>query len=288
MVPLNLQDLRDKARDWGLPVNSSQIPGVPVYKFYARDARGTSRNFRPLQVAWGIREDKEDRWGIGILPLVEILGGIDSSKFPSRNALEKEMVKMLRSFVAQAQYETATNLGEALQSQDKPECPAAKVVSSWPKFKEWTETRQSPSTPAPSSSGSSTTENSSTPGNDHIKLMEKAQPAIIKQTQHSKYSSTHGLFTSASLDNEIPDDIKEMLVDNANASLAYQTWRSIKSVKRRVVECERETSRDLSLPWSQVQLAIFRRINRLNDQARLREDMANTAQKWISGGVLVH
>ena len=79
-----------------------------------------------------------------------------------------------------------------------------------------------------------------------------------------------------------------MLVDNANASLAYQTWRSIKSVKRRVVECERETSRDLSLPWSQVQLAIFRRINRLNDQARLREDMANTAQKWISGGVLVH
>ena len=30
------------------------------------------------------------------------------------------------------------------------------------------------------------------------------------------------------------------------------------------------------------------RINRLHDQAKLMEDMAETAQKWISGGVLVH
>ena len=30
------------------------------------------------------------------------------------------------------------------------------------------------------------------------------------------------------------------------------------------------------------------RANRLNDQAKLMEDMANTAQKWISGGILVH
>ena len=30
------------------------------------------------------------------------------------------------------------------------------------------------------------------------------------------------------------------------------------------------------------------RANRLQDQAKLMEDMANTAQKWISGGVLVH
>ena len=47
------------------------------------------------------------------------------------------------------------------------------------------------------------------------------------------------------------------LVDNANASLAYQTWRAIKSVQRRVAECEKETARDLSLPWSQVKLTIF-------------------------------
>ena len=56
---------------------------------------------------------------------------------------------------------------------------------------------------------------------------------------------------------EIPADIKQTLVDNANASMAYQTWRSVKSVQRRVAECERETARDLSLPWSQVKLAIF-------------------------------
>ena len=42
--------------------------------------------------------------------------------------------------------------------------------------------------------------------------------------------------------------------------------------------------------WSEAFLNYCKlgRGNRLNDQAKLMEDMANTAQKWISGGILVH
>ena len=65
------------------------------------------------------------------------------------------------------------------------------------------------------------------------------------------------MFDTREMDSGIPSDIKKTLVDNANASLAFQTWRSIRSVERRVRECEKETSKDLSLPWSQIKLAIF-------------------------------
>ena len=65
-------------------------------------------------------------WGIGILPLVEIIG---ADKFPSRNALEKQMIKMLRSFTGPAQFDNHTNLGEALASKERPGCPTVKVIS---------------------------------------------------------------------------------------------------------------------------------------------------------------
>ena len=258
IVPLGLQDLRNKAQDWGLDANSSQFPGVPVWRFYAVDGRGVSRNFKPLHLAWGIREEKDDGWGIGILPLVEIFGAINAEKFPSRNALEKEMVSLLRAFAAPAQHTNLTNLGEALESSEKPVCPAAKITSIWPKFREFkTPTSSAISTPSSSRQGPSAAE-TPTPtvtGKTRQKLSGKAQP--IKASKLTKYAGEHGLFLSSDLNNEIPNDIKETLVNNANASLAYQTWRSIKSVRRRVLECERETDRDLSLPWNQVKLTIF-------------------------------
>ena len=68
-------------------------------------------------------------WGIGILPLVEIIGAIAADRFPSRNALEKEMIKMLRSFTGPAQFDNHTNLGEALASKERPGCPTVKVIS---------------------------------------------------------------------------------------------------------------------------------------------------------------
>ena len=88
MAPLDLDKLRQVAQDWNLTVNSSQMPGVPVYKFYARDSKGSpSRTFKPLRMAWGVKEDKDDGWGIGILPMVEILGAIAAEKFPTRNVV---------------------------------------------------------------------------------------------------------------------------------------------------------------------------------------------------------
>ena len=89
MVPRNLENLRQLAKDWNIPsVNSGLIPGLPLFKFYASEDRGSGRVFKPLQLAWGLREEKDDMWGIGILPLVEIIG---ADKFPSGEADDKDV-----------------------------------------------------------------------------------------------------------------------------------------------------------------------------------------------------
>ena len=101
MVPRNLENLRQLVRDWNIPsVNSGLIPGHPLFM-----------------------------WGIGVLLLVKIIGAIAADKFPSRNALEKKMIKMLRSFTGPAQFDNHTNLGEALASKERPGCPNVKVIS---------------------------------------------------------------------------------------------------------------------------------------------------------------
>ena len=55
----------------------------------------------------------------------------------------------------------------------------------------------------------------------------------------------------------IPESVKTRLVDNANASLSYNTWRGVKSVKRRIQECELETGMALEFPWSNGHLLCF-------------------------------
>ena len=252
VCPLNLEDLRKVASNWKMgSVNSEQMPGAPIYRFYARNAAGTiSRTFRPLQLSWGVREEAADGWGIGILPFLEILGAIDKKRIPSRNALEKEMVALLRNFVPQAQYDNTQNVAEALAMETRPECPVAKVTAMWPKFREFNP-EQAPGQDGPAAGGSRPT---ATQSGKKPTVRGQAKP---RQTSLPKYSGQHGLFTADNMDQEIPVDLKETLAANANASLAYQTWRSVKSVKRRIEECEKQTRRDLSLPWTQAKLAIF-------------------------------
>ena len=258
-----MSPLKDLAKDWNLPSEHSHlIPATPVWKFYAKDQGGNvSRVFKPLHISWGAREAKDDHFGVGILPFLEIFGAVAEDKIPSRNAWEKEMVKMLRAFVGQAQFPSLTNLGEAISQEQRPECPAAKVISAWPKFKALTNSAGLTSTAAPGpQSGLQPVPqpgplSGTAPGKTCNKPRGKAQP--IAPTKTSKYSTLHGLFSTDYLNEEIPSDIKEALVDNANASLAYQSWRAIKSVKRRVAECEKETAVDLSIPWNQNKLTIF-------------------------------
>ena len=87
-----MEGLKTLAQRWNIPsLNSSLIPGLPLYKFYARDTRGrVSRTFKLYLVGWGIRENPTDHWGIGILPIVEVLGAIEDRNWPTRNDLEKE------------------------------------------------------------------------------------------------------------------------------------------------------------------------------------------------------
>ena len=163
---------------------------------------------------------------------------------------------MLRSFTAPSQLEHPLNLREALETEERPECPAAKITAAWPKF-----------VPRPNPGGQQSAQGSTpepqpgpsnvAPGNIQHSLQGKAQPRSMSETQHGKYSERHGLFCPNSLSEEIPEEIREELTRNANASLAYQTWRAVKSVKRRIEQCERETGCSLSLPWSRVKLEIF-------------------------------
>ena len=57
-----MEGLRTLAQRWNIPsLNSSLIPGLPLYTLYARDTRGrVSRTFKSYLVAWGIRENPTD------------------------------------------------------------------------------------------------------------------------------------------------------------------------------------------------------------------------------------
>ena len=55
----------------------------------------------------------------------------------------------------------------------------------------------------------------------------------------------------------LPYSLKKQLVDHANASLSYQTWQSVKGIRRRVEECEAQTGVSMRLPWSQTQVSAF-------------------------------
>ena len=82
------------------------------------------------------------------------------------------------------------------------------------------------------------------------------------RTKEGKYSHRHGLYSTRNLDREaegvvIPETIKHHLVANANASLSYNTWRGVKSVNRRIQECETETKVSLAFPWNNGHLLCF-------------------------------
>ena len=47
------------------------------------------------------------------------------------------------------------------------------------------------------------------------------------------------------------------LIKNANASASYQTWRSVKSVDRRIRECAADLKVDMSFPWNAGQVTTF-------------------------------
>ena len=81
----------------------------------------------------------------------------------------------------------------------------------------------------------------------------------MRATTH-KYSADHGLYsTDQDGDDEdiLPYSLKKQLVDHANASLSYQTWQSVKGIRRRVEECEAQTRVSMRLPWSQTQVSAF-------------------------------
>ena len=55
----------------------------------------------------------------------------------------------------------------------------------------------------------------------------------------------------------IPANIKKILVEAANHSVSYHTWKGHKSVLNLISQCERETGVSLKLPWTEAAHATF-------------------------------
>ena len=132
---------------------------------------------------------------------------------------------------------------ESLLVRERPAVPEVKPAWQWPKYK-------------PAAQSSASTPVTSTPGKArHLQSgSAKASPRV---TDFGKYSPAHGLMKADRLDRSIPENIRITLADSINSSLAYQTWRSVRSVKRRVEECEVQTGTDMSIPWNQRKLATY-------------------------------
>ena len=84
----------------------------------------------------------------------------------------------------------------------------------------------------------------------------------MTESPHGKYHHSHGLYSSESLimgdaTIDMPEDLKEYVIKNANASASYQTWRSVKSVDRRIRECAADLKVDMSFPWNAGQVTTF-------------------------------
>ena len=52
-------------------------------------------------------------------------------------------------------------------------------------------------------------------------------------------------------------NLRKLLMDNANAPLSYQTWRSVNSANRRIIECESQTGVNMELLWGPTQVQTF-------------------------------
>ena len=219
-------------------MNSVHIPGAILDPL-------NSRTPKHVSVPWALREGEDEGVGMGVFPVLEAIG--HSARTPSRNEVQQEMTTLLRNFSAAANYNKVEELREAwLKAELPPNILESKeaIISPlyWPKFK----------TPTPTNQGHQGKKGPS-PGS------AKPKPSTMVPTMSGKYSGDNGLYNEADLglDLDIPDSIRQTLVQHANASLSYQTWRSVKGVKRRIMECEAATGASLAFPWSHKQTTIF-------------------------------
>ena len=230
--------MRAKCSEWNLVTDSPLTPATQLYSFYSN-----SRRAKPVLVKWGLVEKKGLHYGLGIFPVLEAIG---HSKLPAKGEAEEEVVSLLRSFKPAVNLPQLADLEKVLDEETRPEIEDSqylKPLMTWPRLR--TLPAMQPSQPrgktGPSSSGS-------------------AQP--MKATKSGKYSTDHGLYSESSLgfgDNvrELPESLKSEIVKNANASLSYQTWRSVRSVKRLIETCEIESNVSMRFPWDNSQYTAF-------------------------------
>ena len=135
----------------------------------------------------------------------------------------------------------------------------------------------------------------------------KQGSALQHQDDLPVFRREDGMGYSAS---ELNHDIKNLLmgeIDYSNGRISSHSFRAgITTTMARLgyskVSCEKRYKYRNKTNFSQEMIGLqgrwrseaylryckLGRANRLSDQVKLMEDMATTAQKWISGGVLVH
>ena len=273
IFPGNLETVRELAGVWNLPTNSHQLPGVPIYSFYTRNAR----SLKAKTIQWGLREQQGENIGFGIFPAIEVPAA--ELQVPlNREVIEREMIALLRRFTGTL----AVKLGDIetiLAAEERPDTGLETRALTWPRYREIPEApapspapsgaaqtpRPAPSASAPPASAPPATAphiSGKRSGSKAVGGTRGGKGVVMRPTSVGKYSHEHGLFSQSSLDREMgeirmPEDLAREFVNQANASLAYQTWRGVRSVARRIRECQVQTGVDLSFPWQSGHLNVF-------------------------------
>ena len=238
IIPTNLATLQAKARAWDIP--PWLMPGLNV--------KGEERSNRFIN--WALLEEGEPKLGFGTFPLLELVGVSAHNNLPTRAKVQEEMVKLLRGFVEANQLPGDDETFElAIRGAQIPpmgpwqvDANSRLATLTWPSI-----TVRAPTVP----------------GKRTPQLLGKAKPSReMRESPRGKYDPGNGFYDLQTLERDgiaegLPQDLQRLLVDNANASLSWNTWRSLSTVMRLIKRCEQEANTSLQLPWDKKMLSLF-------------------------------
>ena len=129
VLPYSKEVLEDKLKACGRSLEATTVPTVPL-KLYKSNGKWT--NGHPIKLF--PNESPGDKFGLGVLPLLEIVGP-GKPIFPNHNKIEEELVSFLRGTVGTNN--TALSKIEALLSSPDsfPTHASGTVPRDWPEYR---------------------------------------------------------------------------------------------------------------------------------------------------------
>ena len=140
IIPISKEELIEKVEEVGLELTSPFIPTVAMKLGFSR---GKPQNGLPIALLPA--EQKEDKVGLGHLPLVEVIG-TTSPKLPSHDDLEEQLAMFLRG-TNPTNNVAPSRIQALLEADSFPTTATGNISYEWPEYKGPVSTQRS--TPAP-------------------------------------------------------------------------------------------------------------------------------------------